>query len=421
MLTLSRHQRRLGPKREVFRGVQLADAPILLSGPDVGEAEKQAVLRALDSGWIAPLGPEVDAFEEEVAKRVGRKYAVALSSGTAGLHLGLLALGVKPGDVVVTASMTFAATANAIVYTGAEPFFVDADINTGNMAPQLLDDALATLAEAGANVAAAVPVDLLGQVADYPAFEEIVAKHEPSFGHKIPILADAAESLGASLDGVPAGKFGDAAIFSFNGNKIMTTSGGGMLVTDDKELADQVRYLATQARQPVAHYEHEDIGYNYRLSNLLAALGRAQLTRLDEMIARRRQIREMYKEVFADVEGVTIFQSDAADPDREGSAEGVADDGDNFWLTAVVVDPDEAGWSVNDLSAALSKHNIENRPLWKPMHLQPVFAQAGAAEDSSSEWLFEHGLTLPSGSALTDEQLGEIREVLREFLEVQGA
>lgn len=411
----------------LFRGVHLANAPILLSGPDVGEAEKQAVLRALDSGWIAPLGPEVDAFEDEVAKRVGRKYAVALSSGTAGLHLGLLALGVKPGDVVVTASMTFAATANAIVYTGAEPFFVDADINTGNMDPKLLDEALALLAEEGANVAAVVPVDLLGQVADYPAFEEVITKHEPSFGHKIPVLADAAESLGAALDGVPAGKFGEAAIFSFNGNKIMTTSGGGMLVTDDKELADRVRYLATQARQPMVHYEHEDIGYNYRLSNLLAALGRAQLTRLDDMIARRKQIREMYKEIFTGVEGVTIFQSDAASPDREGPhtdnlaepAGDVTDDSDvadNFWLTALLVDPDKAGWSVDDLSAALTEHNIENRPLWKPMHLQPVFAEAGVVEDGSSEWLFEHGLTLPSGSALTDEQLNRIVGTVEGFL-----
>lgn len=376
---------------------------IYMSSPDVGELERKYVDAALRSGWVAPLGPEVDKFEQEIAERIGRKHAVALSSGTAGLHLGLMALGVKPGDVVITATMTFAATANAIVYTGAEPFFVDSDKESGNMDPELLDEALTLLKEQGKNVAAVIPVDLLGRVADYPAIQAVVDKHEESFGHKIPVLADAAESLGASLNGTPAGAFGEAAIFSFNGNKIMTTSGGGMLVTDDKDIAEQVRYLATQARQPVVHYEHTDIGYNYRLSNILAALGRAQLSRLDGMIDRRKQVRDMYRGLFKDVEGVEIFQ-------------GVDDEEDNHWLTAILVDEAKTGWSPQDLSAALAEQNMESRPLWKPMHLQPVFNSARAVVNGNSQHLFEMGLTLPSGSALTEGQMKATQGVIEKFL-----
>ncbi|WP_242491712.1 DegT/DnrJ/EryC1/StrS family aminotransferase [Actinomyces minihominis] len=386
---------------------------IYLSKPDVGPVEEEFVVRALHSGWVAPLGPEVDAFEDDVKQRCDREYAVALSSGTAALHLGLIALGVKRGDVVVTSSMTFAATANSITYVGAEPYFIDCDLVTGNMDPQLLDEAMEELIAEGKHIGAVVPVDLLGQVADFPAIEEVVAKRSEQAGYRIPILADAAESFGAALQtdaGIkPAGSFGDAAILSFNGNKIMTTSGGGILLTDDKALADKVRYLATQARQPVVHYEHTEVGYNYRMSNILAALGRAQVSRLDEMIGRRKQIRRDYKNLFAEVPGVTVLQSDEQNSDEQF---------DNCWLTSVVVDSSKTvgNWTAQDLSAALNALNIENRPLWKPMHLQPIFADNPAKTNGNGETLFQTGLTLPSGSGLTEEQRNVVFTAITEFL-----
>lgn len=371
---------------------------IFMSSPDVGVEEEEAVVAAMRSGWIAPLGPEVDAFERELADRVGVAHGVALSSGTAGLHLGLLTLGVKPGDVVLTSSMTFAATANAIAYTGAEPYFIDADPRTGNMDPVLLREALIELRDGGESAAAIVPVDLLGKAVDYTAILAIADE----FG--VPVLADAAESLGAVHAGRPAGSFGRASVVSFNGNKIMTTSGGGMLLTDDEAFAQHVRYLATQARQPVVHYEHTDIGFNYRMSNLLAALGRAQLVRLDAMIARRREMRELYKRLFAEIDGVEVF-----------GAEG--DEDDNVWLTSILVDSAVTGWEPSVLAAALAEDDIESRPLWKPMHAQPVFATARRRLSGASDALFARGLTLPSGSALTDDQRERVVTAIRGFLD----
>ncbi|AWB90147.1 DegT/DnrJ/EryC1/StrS family aminotransferase [Salinibacterium hongtaonis] len=370
---------------------------IYMSSPDVGELEEQYVVAAMRSGWIAPLGPDVDAFESELAARVGVEHAVALSSGTAALHLGLLGLGVKPGDVVLTSSMTFAATANAIVYTGAQPFFIDCELSTGNMDPELLRQALQQLAARGERAAAIVPVDLLGKAVNYTEILAIAAE----FG--VPVLSDAAESLGASHDGRAAGSFGRASIVSFNGNKIMTTSGGGMLLTNDADLASHTRYLATQARQPVTHYEHIDIGYNYRMSNLLAALGRAQLTRLDEMIARRKIVREHYRLLFGDVNGVELFGGDN-------------DSDDNFWLSSIVIDSSVTGWSSADLASALLEDSIESRPLWKPMHLQPVFAGAPSVVNGSSQSLFETGLTLPSGSALSVSEIDRVLRRISQFL-----
>jgi dTDP-4-amino-4,6-dideoxygalactose transaminase len=371
---------------------------IYMSSPDVGELEQQYVMAAMAGGWIAPLGPDVDAFEREVADRVGVEHGVALSSGTSALHVALVAWGVGPGDVVPTSSMTFAATANAIAYTGAEPYFVDCDPATGNMDPGLLGEVLEELTSAGERIGAVVPVDLLGKAVDYTAITELTGRYG------VRLLADAAESLGASHRGRAAGSFGDASVVSFNGNKIMTTSGGGMLLTDDGDLAQRVRYLSTQARQPVAHYEHTEVGYNYRLSNLLAALGRAQLTRLDGMIARRREMRELYADLFTEVDGVEIFG-------RAG------DEDDNVWLTSILVDSSVTGWTPAELSAWLAADQIESRPLWKPMHLQPVFAAARSRSTGASQRLFERGVTLPSGSALDASQRERVQARVRAFLD----
>ncbi|MCV7592342.1 aminotransferase class I/II-fold pyridoxal phosphate-dependent enzyme [Micrococcus luteus] len=375
---------------------------IFLSSPDVTQAEEDALVRAFRSNWIAPLGPEVDALESELADYTGRAHAVALSSGTAALHLGLLNLGVGPGDLVPTSSLTFAATANAITYTGAEPVFVDAD-ESGNMNPALLEQALTTLRGEGHEIKAVVPVDLLGKTADHVTIGRIAADHGAV------VLSDAAESLGATRDGKQSAAYGVAAAVSFNGNKIMTTSGGGALLTDDEEMAARTRYLATQARQPVVHYEHTDIGYNYRLSNILAALGRAQLNRLEEMIERRRALRIRYRELFAAVPGVEMF----------GEPSGV-DGGptrDNFWLSSILVDPDTAGFTAEDLRVHLAGQDIEARPLWKPMHLQPVFAGRRAFTDGTGERLFTTGLSLPSGSVLDESSIGRVVESITSFLE----
>jgi len=363
--------------------------PVLLSTPDVGDLEQEYVLRAMRSGWVAPAGPDLDAFEHEVATRVGVEHAVALSSGTAALHLALVSWGVGPGDVVPVSTFTFAATVNAIRYVGAEPHFVDCDEETGNMSPALLDRALRELKRAGRHVPAVVPVDMLGKCVDYDAITQLAAKSGAR------LLCDAAESFGATYAGKAAGSFGDASVLSFNGNKIMTTSGGGMLLTDDMRLADHVRKLSTQAREPAAHYEHTEIGYNYRLSNILAALGRAQLSRLSDMLKRRREWRERYRALFAGQPGTRIL--------------GGADDaGDNCWLTAVIVDRQASTWSAADLGSALSVARIESRPVWKPMHLQPVSVGLAGTLDGSSERIFRDGLTLPAGSAISDEQFRRI-------------
>lgn len=374
---------------------------IYLSSPDITQAEEDALLRALRSGWVAPLGPEVDAFEDELAAFNDRAHAVALSSGTAALHLALLTAGVGPGDHVLTSTLTFAATTNAIVYTGAEPVFVDAD-ESGNISPRLLEQAAATLSAQGRPATAIVPVDLLGKVVDHEAIEQVAAAHGAT------VISDAAESLGARRSGRPAGAFGDAAIVSFNGNKVITTSGGGALLTDDAAVADTARYLATQARQPVIHYEHTDVGYNYRLSNLLAAVGRAQLQRLPAMLERRRHLRDRYREVFSGVPGVELF-GEPARVEETGTE-------DNYWLSSILVDPDAAGFRAEDLHETLSAQDIETRPLWKPMHLQPVFAGKEAFLDGTSERIFRLGLSLPSGSVLTDAQEGRVLDAIADFL-----
>lgn len=370
---------------------------VYLSAPDVGVREEELCVAALRSGWVAPLGPMVDAFEVALADRCARRYAVALSSGTAALHLALLELGAGPKNVVIVPTMTFAATANAVVYTGATPVFVDCDANSGNLDPGLLDKALRSLRREGRRIAAVIAVDLLGHCANYSEIEDICR----SAG--VPLLSDAAEALGATHAGRPAGSFGIAAILSFNGNKVISTSGGGAVLTDDERLAERIRYLSTQARQPVSHYEHTEVGYNYRLSNVLAALGLAQLERLDAMIARRRALRESYSELFAGTEGVTIFQ-------KECDAE------DNCWLTAILVDSVTARWKPEELQAVLTAGDVESRPLWKPMHQQPVFVGARAFLRGDADRLFAAGLALPSGSSLASAQVDRVHTLIRSFL-----
>ncbi|WP_282071642.1 DegT/DnrJ/EryC1/StrS family aminotransferase [Janibacter hoylei] len=389
---------------------------ILMSQALMGEAEERYVLDALRSGWVAPLGPHVDAFELEIAERVGVEHALALSSGTAALHLALIHLGARPGTKVVLSSMTFAATANAVAYTGAEPVFVDSQTSDGNVDASLMLEAVRTLQSEGEDVVAAIPVDLFGRAVDY----DVLAPGLDDLG--VPLLEDAAEALGASLDGAAAGSFGRAAALSFNGNKIMTTSGGGMLLSDDAELVSHARKLSTQSREPVPWYEHIEIGYNYRLSNVLAALGRGQLERLDGMIARRREIRDQYAAAFANLPLRFLGRDDA----------GRGDAGDNCWLTTVVLDspfPEVRGRQRPSLEGyldptpadtivdAMSDQQIEVRHLWKPMHLQPVFAGARSFTTGVSEDLFTRGVTLPSGPALTDAEIDRVIDSLTQVVE----
>jgi dTDP-4-amino-4,6-dideoxygalactose transaminase len=373
---------------------------IFLSKADVTDVEEQYVLAAMRSGWVAPLGPEVDKFEAEIAAKAGAAHGLALSSGTAALHLALLAVGAGAGRTVIVPSMTFAASANAAVYTGADVVFVDAAVDDGNVDPDLLIEAVDKLRAEGADIAAVMSVDLFGRTADYGRFTDALAERE------VPLVEDAAEALGARYDGAPAGSFGVAAGLSFNGNKIMTTSGGGMLVSNDADLIARCRYLSTQARQPVPYYQHTDIGYNYRLSNILAALGRAQFSRLDGMIARRRSHRERYRAALGHIPGVA-FLSAAPQP---------GDSAENYWLTCITLDPAVTRTDPGTVIKALDAADIEARYLWKPMHLQPVFAEHRSFVTGASQRLFETGVTLPSGSALSDADIDRVLEVLAPLL-----
>ncbi|MEU7610178.1 aminotransferase class I/II-fold pyridoxal phosphate-dependent enzyme [Micromonospora sp. NPDC049204] len=372
---------------------------VYLSPPDIGPLEESYLIAALRSGWVAPVGPDLQAFEQDVAARVGAVGAVAVNSGTAALHLALLGVGVGPGDVVVVPTLTFVATANAARYIGARPVFVDCDPRTGNVDVALVDEALRRLRSRGERVGAVVPVDMFGSCADYQALVPVCADAD------VPVVEDAAEALGARHRGQAAGSFGRVGVLSFNGNKIMTTSGGGMLVSDDAALLTRARHLASQAREPTRHYEHRETGYNYRLSNLLAALGRAQLLRLDAMIARRRHLRDHYAKLFAPVPGVGLL--------------GAEDGESNCWLTVITVDPERCGWRADDLAVHLAERDIETRPVWKPMHLQPMHDGAESLLTGAAERLFTDGLTLPSGSALTEPQIARVSVAIEEFLSLR--
>jgi dTDP-4-amino-4,6-dideoxygalactose transaminase len=367
---------------------------IYLSPPELTGHELTLLGEAIASGWIAPLGPQVDAFEAEVARRVDMPHAVALSSGTAALHLALLALGIGPGDAVWTSTLTFAATANAIAYVGATPVFVDSERVSWNIDPGLLAEHLDRAARAGNLPRALIGVDLYGQCADW---EPIVVACRR---HGVAIIEDAAEALGASYRGRPAGSLGDLAVLSFNGNKIITTSGGGMLLATRKAWAERVRHLATQAREPVRHYEHKELGYNYRLSNLLAAVGRAQLADLDRRVEARRAIQARYWAALGDRPGWS-FMPEAS----FGRA--------TFWLTCATIDPAIAGETRDDVIDRLATVDIEARPVWKPLHLQPAFAGAPSFRGQVAEQLFRDGICLPSGSALGPRDQDRVIDAIR--------
>ncbi len=362
-----------------------------MSPPDTTPEERDLLLDAFDSNWIAPLGPHVDAFERELAEWAGTTHAAALSSGTAALHLALLLVGVQPGDQVVVPTLTFVATANAVRYVGAEPIFVDSDPAHWNVDANLVASDLHDRVHRGRRPGAVITVDLLGGCPDYGILTETCRELE------IPMVEDAAEALGSTYRGQPAGSFGQCATFSFNGNKIITTSGGGMLASDSEDLIRRARYLSTQAREPVPHYEHVELGYNYRLSNLLAALGRGQLRGLERRITSRREIHARYRSAFQSVEGIDMMPF----------AEDVVP---NYWLTCIRIDPARFGAAPEDVRLALEELDIESRPIWKPLHLQPLYKGATYVGGSVAEDVFAQGLCLPSGSQLSESDQERIIE-----------
>lgn len=373
---------------------------VSLSSPHLGDTERALLLDAFDSNWVAPLGPHVDAFEREFAELVRMPHAAALSSGTAALHLALQVVGVGKGDEVLVSSLTFAASANPVVYCGARPVFVDSELASWNMDPDLLASELAERKKRGNLPKAVVVVDLYGQCADWGRITDLCRSHG------VPLIEDAAEALGASYRGKPAGSFGDAGIFSFNGNKIITTGGGGMLVATSAEFVSRTRHLATQARDPAPHYEHSSIGFNYRLSNLLAAVGRGQLKVLPERIAARRANNAAYKEALADLPGVSFMP--------------LAPWGEwNGWLSVITVDPEQAGVDRETIRKALERDQIESRPVWKPMHLQPVFRECRTVGGSVSERIFERGLCLPSGSNLAASDRSRVIDHVRHLVKAK--
>ncbi len=366
---------------------------LYLSPPHMGDRELDFVREAFASNWIAPLGPHVDAFEREFGSYVGSPHAAALSSGTAALHLAVRLAGVGPGDEVLCSTLTFVASANPIVYQGASPVFVDSDLETWNMDPALLAEELDRCARRGKLPRAVVLVHLYGQSADIDPIRAACDRHG------VVLIEDAAEALGATYKGRSPGTAGRMGIYSFNGNKIITTSGGGMLVSGDEAIAREARFLASQARDAAPHYEHSKIGFNYRLSNILAGVGRGQLLVLDERVRLRRRNFERYQQALEGVPGITFM------PEAPYGCS-------SRWLTVIQVDPELFGATREEIRLRLEAADIESRPVWKPMHLQPVFRTARRVGGGVSERLFERGLCLPSGSLMTEGELGRVVETI---------
>ncbi len=372
---------------------------IWLSSPHMGGNEMTYVQEAYDTNWVAPLGKNVNEFEKSIATYLGVNQASALSAGTASIHLALILLGVQAGDEVIVQSFTFSATVNPILYLGAMPILVDSEEETWNMCPLALRRAIDDRISKGKKPKAIIPVHLYGMPAKMKEIKKIADFYS------IPIVEDAAEALGSTLDGKKMGAWGKLGILSFNGNKIITTSGGGALISDDENLIEKSRFLASQSRDDAPHYQHSEIGYNYRMSNIVAGIGRGQMEVLDERIEQRRKVNAWYKALLSNQKGI-IFHNE---PTKDYYS--------NFWLTSIIVNAKETGGVTNnDIRLALEKENIESRPLWKPMHLQPVFSKYPFYSTGVSKLLFEKGLCLPSGSNMTENDLQRIKRTLKQIL-----
>ena len=378
---------------------------ILLSLAHMGGDEREYVREAFDTNWVVPLGPNVNGFESDLEQWLNRhsdheNYVVALSAGTAALHLGLVMLGVGKGDEVICQSFTFAASANPITYQGATPVFVDSEADTWNMDPELLEEAIVDrMNKTGKKPKAIIPVHLYGYPAKLSQLMAVAHKYD------IPVLEDSAEAMGSTYDGLHCGTFGRFGVMSFNGNKMITTSGGGALICRSKSDADRVKFYATQARENYPYYQHEHIGYNYRLSNVCAGIGRGQMKVVDQHVARRNEIHRMYVSMLSGVDGIKVMEPKADKPSSP-----------NFWLSCICVDAASIGGKdYTQLSALLGSHDIETRPLWKPMHLQPVFSQAPAYVNGVSERMFNCGLCLPSGPMVTDDDVDRIVSIIKGF------
>jgi len=382
-------------------GMNQLNQRIYMSSPHIGEYEQGYVAEAFATNWVAPLGPNVDAFENELAGYVSVKGAVALSSGTAAIHLALRLLGVGQGDTVICSTLTFVASANPILYQGARPVFIDSELESWNMSPTALERACSDLCKEGKRPKAAIVVNLYGQSADMDPILEICDRYG------IPVVEDAAESLGASYRGKASGTFGKFGVYSFNGNKIITTSGGGALVSDDANALQKARFWATQARDSARHYQHSEMGYNYRMSNILAGVGRGQLRVLDDRVAARRRVFDRYKSHFAETKGIE-FMPEAV----YGRA--------TRWLTAMTIDSRRTGITSVEMVDYLAEKNIESRPVWKPLHLQPMFEEASyyphSEIESISDMLFTNGICLPSGSNLADSDIDRVLQAMDELL-----
>ena len=377
----------------------MTEPKIWLSSPHMGGGEKKFVEDAFDTNWVAPLGPNVSGFEQDLERYISNKsHVAALSSGTAAIHLGLILLGVRAGDEVICQSFTFSASANPILYQGALPVFIDSEPDTWNICPVSLEAAIKDRIKKGKTPKAIIAVHLYGTPYKIEEVRTIADRY------RIPIIEDSAEALGSYYKGQKCGSFGDIGILSFNGNKIITTSGGGAIVTRSKELKNKAIFFSTQSRDDAPHYQHSEIGYNYRMSNICAGIGRGQMEVLDKHVALRRAMNEFYQKLFSDIKGVVVFKTPNADYFS------------NYWLSAIVVNPSQTGGKTREqLRLFLEQANIESRPLWKPMHLQPIFKTCPYYGGSVSQDLFENGLCLPSGSNLTTADRDRIRDAFREF------